>query len=407
MAAVLQEDVVIVGAGIAGLATSLALHRVGIKSLVLESASSLRATGFALSTWDNAWRALDALGLGEALRQQHQLLDGVVAYSTATGRSSAEIPFSGHEIRCVQRKLLLEAMDKALPDGTIRYSSNVVSVEDSDSESGCLFKLLHLSDGAVIKTKVLIGCDGVNSRVAKWLGFNEASFAGRTGVRGIATYPEGHDFSSKFRMFVGKGFRAGCIPCDDKTMYWFFTWTPTAQEKDLHDNPAKLKEFILTKLQNAPGVKEVVQKTEVDRILSSPLRFRRPWQILMGNISRGNACIAGDALHPMTPDLGQGGCSALEDGVILGRCLAEALKKDSAGLGSKEEYERIVAGLKKYAKERRWRSFDLITTSYLVGFVQQSEGKIGTFVRDHVLAKFLSGLLLKRAEFDCGKLISM
>ncbi|CAI0468818.1 unnamed protein product [Linum tenue] len=69
MAAVLQEEkVVIVGAGIAGLATSLALHRLGIKSLVLESAASLRITGFALGTWTNAWRALDALGLGDGLR---------------------------------------------------------------------------------------------------------------------------------------------------------------------------------------------------------------------------------------------------------------------------------------------------------------------------------------------------
>ncbi|CAB4283625.1 unnamed protein product [Prunus armeniaca] len=56
-----EADVVIVGAGISGLATSLGLHR---------------TTGFALTTWTNAWKALDALGLANSLRQQHVTLDG-------------------------------------------------------------------------------------------------------------------------------------------------------------------------------------------------------------------------------------------------------------------------------------------------------------------------------------------
>ena len=60
--------------------------------------------------------------------------------------------FSGdHEVRCVKRKLLLEALETELPSGTIRYSSKVVSIE----ESGC-FKLVHLADGTILKTKVKI-----------------------------------------------------------------------------------------------------------------------------------------------------------------------------------------------------------------------------------------------------------
>ncbi|CAL8177279.1 unnamed protein product [Prunus armeniaca] len=72
----------------------------------------------------------------------------------------------------------------------------------------------------------------------------------------------------------------------------------------------------------------------------------------------------------MTPDVGQGGCCALEDSVVLARCLGEALlknsggeRKDKEGEEGKEEYERIEMGLNKYANERRWRSIDLISTS--------------------------------------------
>jgi hypothetical protein len=55
-----------------------------------------------------------------------------------------------HGIRCVQRKLLLESLAKELPSGTIRYSSKVVSIEDSG-----FYKLLHLADGTILKTKVI------------------------------------------------------------------------------------------------------------------------------------------------------------------------------------------------------------------------------------------------------------
>ncbi|KAL5561226.1 hypothetical protein UlMin_030973 [Ulmus minor] len=71
-----DENILIVGAGIAGRSTSLGLHRLGISSLVMEASDSLRITGFAFTTWTNAWKALHALGIGDSLRQQHQQLYG-------------------------------------------------------------------------------------------------------------------------------------------------------------------------------------------------------------------------------------------------------------------------------------------------------------------------------------------
>ncbi|XP_050234396.1 monooxygenase 2-like [Mercurialis annua] len=180
------------------------------------------------------------------------------------------------------------------------------------------------------------------------------------------------------------------------------------------DSSTKMKQIVLRKLEDGIGnsyIKNVVETTEVENIDAAPLGFRFPMEFIWANISKDNVCVAGDALHPMTPDVGQGGCSSLEDGFVMARCLAKALKSSKKTIngeydGDEERagYERIVSGLQKYANERRWRSFDLVTTSYLVGVLLESDNLVLKFLREKVLGQFLGGLLLKRADYDFGKL---
>ncbi|XP_021753040.1 uncharacterized protein LOC110718509 [Chenopodium quinoa] len=401
----IHTDIVIVGAGISGLATALALHRLGIKSLVLESSDTLRAAGIAFTTWTNAWRALDALGIGDSLRQHHGPLFGIYTSSTVTGDLTSYVSYTNkgkhgdHEVRCVRRKALLEALAKELPSDTIRYSSKVASIEESG-----LIKLVHLADGSTLKAKVLLGCDGVNSVVAKWLGFKKPSLTGRSAIRGCAYYKEGHGFEPKFHQFVGNGVRYGIIPCDDTAVYWFLTWSPSSEEnKNLQEaDQLKLKQFVLSKLGKVPDqIRAVIEDTKVEEIVGSPLGYRPPWEILYGNISKDIVCVAGDACHPMTPDLGQGGCSALEDGVILARCLADALVDHE----NEDQYQRIKSGLQNYAKTRRWRAFDLISTGYVLGWIQEFDWFGMRIIREKFLSAYLSGLFLKKADVDPKQLV--
>ncbi|KAF2937332.1 hypothetical protein DAI22_03g042700 [Oryza sativa Japonica Group] len=379
-----EEDVVVVvvGAGIAGLAVALGLHRKGVKCRVLESSPELRASGFAIATWRNALQALDALGVGDKIRKCHLHLQELQVFSSSTGEMShtTSLNVQGkrgpNEMLCVRRDWLLRALEEELPNGTIRYSSKIVEIEE-DGDA----KILHLADGAILRAKVLIGCDGVNSVVAKWLGLPKPSYSGRLATRGLACYPGGHGFDPKFKMFFGHGFRLG-----------------------YDDALAKKKQFVLTKLRSAEipaEVMEVIERSDAKHVLTAPLRFRPPLSLLLASIRKGNVCVAGDALHPMTPDLGQGGCAALEDGVVLARCLGDAIL---GGGGGGAESERIEAGLREYARIRRWRSAELIGTAYVVGFMQESSNAVISFLRDNWLARALVRKLLKMADYYCGKL---
>lgn len=284
----------------------------------------------------------------------------------------------------------------------------------------------------------------MNSIVAKWLGFQSPVSAFRSAIRGFVLYPDGHGFEPKFYSYFGGGVRYGFIPCDDKGIYWFCTFSTTLfkckptlicfnfnvfcfsticfamhniqtayLDKNVNESvcfgiddenerdPLKIKQFVISRMGNAQkNVLDVVERTELDCISCAPLKFRSPWNILFGNIVKNNVCVAGDALHPMTPDLGQGACSSIEDAVVLARCLGGALSSSTKG----EDYMKMANGLEEYAKERRWRSFSLVSAAYVVGLLQESDNKIVSFFRNKFLSTFTVVPFMRMADFDCGKL---
>ncbi|KAF5196263.1 Monooxygenase [Thalictrum thalictroides] len=165
--------------------------------------------------------------------------------------------------------------------------------------------------------------------------------------------------------------------------------SPEAIVKSLLDMLAGFPSFFL----------DVIQHSDLPTVTLAPLMFRVPWDLLLNDMYKDNITVAGDAMHPTTPDLGQGGCSSLEDAVVLARHIGNSFilngKIDSRAL-------------KGYVKERRFRACLLITLSYLSGRVQQGgSGRFMKFLRDRVFYKFFGLLAGNVVNHDCGKLPSM
>ncbi|CAN1298818.1 Monooxygenase 2 [Linum perenne] len=361
-----EEQVVIVGAGIAGLATAVALNRVGIPSLVLERSEELRTTGAALTLFPNAWLALDALGVSHKLNSLYPPCSGGSVTDVSTG-AVREVSFSGGP-RPLHRKALLQALAEELPPNSIRFSSHLTSIESGDGTHA----IVHLKDGTTIKSKILIGCDGLHSVVAQWLGLSAPVHSGRSAVRGLAVYPQGHGFGNSVRQYVDSGKRAGGQ----------FTYDPKEIQEDVLTNyAADFPQLYL----------DVVRHSDLSSLSWAPLMLRYPWNIVTGSLSKGNVTVAGDAMHPMTPDLGQGGGAALEDAVVLGRHIGQKSLE-------------VGKALDGYVKERKWRAAGLVAGAYVSGWVQQGGSNWWRRLARFVYYKYLTRLVVRFVQYDCGKL---
>lgn len=159
-----------------------------------------------------------------------------------------------------------------------------------------------------------------------------------------------------------------------------------------------LKTKALELVQSWPSeLLDVMEKTPDDTIIKTPLGDRWLWPVVSPSVSSGGVVLAGDAWHPMTPNLGQGACCALEDAVVLARKLAGALK----GGG-----ENVEEAFKAYSRERWARIFPLTIRANLVGSLLQWENPTGCAIRNNIVIPYLVklGPLLEHTNFECGML---
>ncbi|XP_042373434.1 monooxygenase 3-like isoform X1 [Zingiber officinale] len=392
-----EEEIVIVGAGIAGLATALSLHRLGIRSVVLEQGDSLRAGGTSLTLFKNGWRVLDSIGVADELRGQFLQIQGLVMRAD-DGRElrsfvlEEETP--GQEARAVERRVLLETLASPLPPNTISFSSRLKSIRKDGSHGS----LLELEDGDSIRAKIVIGCDGVRSPVAKWMGFSEPRYVGHCAFRGLAVYPEGHSHKAKVNYIYGRGIRAGFLPISSTKVYWFICWNSVSPGPKIKD-PSVLKQEALNLVRSWPEeLLDVIQNTSEDVVIKTPLVDRWLWPILTPSASSNGVVVVGDAWHPMTPNLGQGACCALEDSVVLVKKLATAIRSG--------RHSAVDEALQDYSRERWARIFPLTVRSNITGSLLQWDDPLVCAFRNNVMVPRLVSLgpMLEHTNFECEML---
>jgi 2-polyprenyl-6-methoxyphenol hydroxylase-like FAD-dependent oxidoreductase len=233
----------------------------------------------------------------------------------------------------LRRAELLSVLRDAAFGAKIRLGARCVGFEQNERRAKAF-----LADGSSVEDDLLIGADGLHSVIrAQLFGPREPRYAGYVAWRAITEFEHGRLTPG---ISLGRGSQFGQVPLKEiNRVYWFATRNLSHR---MHGTSEKPKPDLLAVFaQWDKPVTELIEATEERAILRTELYDHAP----LKRWGRGRVTLLGDAAHPMTPDLGQGACQALEDSAVLTRCLENTDDPVSARSGTAI---RIMSHLKQF-----------------------------------------------------------
>src|SRR5215207_6507992 len=355
--------VVIIGGGIGGLTAALALRREGFEPEVYERAPALLEVGAAIAVWPNAFRVLARMGLGEAVLGRAGRMRSV-RWLGRDGHLYNQFTFPETDAPAValHRADLQGALLRSLPAGSVHLGKTFAGFDVEGEEVRARFE-----DGTGAACDVLVGADGLHSRVrAQLLGDGEPLYRGYTVWRGVARLEHAALPAGTASEIYGAGQRFGVGPVGlGRTGWWATANEPLAAAESAAEHAPKL--LRLFDGWCAP-VCELIEATPSGAILRNAA-YDRPAAARWGTSA---VTMLGDAAHPMTPNLGQGGCVAVEDAAVLARCLAK--------------YEDPRAALRVYESRRRPRAAAVASYSRRYGAFGQWQSGAAVRLRAGLLS---------------------
>ncbi|HEX7772405.1 MAG TPA: FAD-dependent monooxygenase [Pyrinomonadaceae bacterium] len=334
-------QIAIIGGGIGGLTAALTLQQSGFQAEVFEQAPELLEVGSAIAIWSNAMRVLQHVQLAEKIFKCAGVVNEL-RWMDQNGFLLNRVSIANDETPAValHRSDLQRTLRQALPQSIIHLGHALVAHQQHGDKMIATF-----ANGNSIESDFLIGADGVHSRVrAQFINDGEPVNRGYTIWRGTSPIiPEAIPPGIGMELY-GRGKRFGIGPVGlGRTGWW------AAANTDNTDQFTDLFAGWYT------PVMELIEATPPSTILKTGATDRDPnkrW-------GAGRMTLLGDAIHPTTPNLGQGGCQAMEDALVLTRCF--------------ENYGATEKALRTYEHLRHRRTAILTRISRYYGRVGQLE----------------------------------
>lgn len=362
-----MTGIIIIGGGIAGLTAALALQRQGRRVHLYEQADHFGDVGAGLTLTQPASRGLFSLGLREAIEGAADIPSRAGGADYQTGErlpgtekmkplgESGDIPYFYQIHRADLHAILVEAVTANDP-AAITLGRQLVDVTQDETGVTATF-----ADGLQVHKDVLLGADGINSRVREVLfGKEDPRFTGQIAYRFLVPLKDVEPFMhlgpsvnyvgpkrSLLRYVIRHGTLVNGVAFVRSESWTGEGWSTPVETEELLEKFAGWNEDIQGLIRYAP--KEGTRKWALfDR---DPLPA---W-------TRGRVTLMGDAAHPMLPFLGLGAAMGVEDAVVLGRAFAAGATSSDA--------------LRIYEATRRDRANGVLLASRRQGEIMQSEDR--------------------------------
>ena len=330
------RDVLVIGAGIGGLAAAIALAQRGARVRVLEQSPEIAEVGAGLQITPNGVAVLDALGLGAALRAAGVVSRAVELRDYRAGRLVVRLDLSRHagarSYLLLHRADLVELLAGAARDAGVELLLDHAVAKIRDGESGAS---VTLADGRKIGGDLVVGADGLHSRLRALLNGESAPFfTGQVAWRALVP---GAGPADRVRVFMGPGRHLVAYPLRGGAL----TNIVAVEERDAWaaegwNHPGDVDELRRAFAMFCPevlGLLRQVERVNLWGLFRHPVAAR--WH------GRASALL-GDAAHPTLPFLAQGANMALEDAWVLADTLAGAPPERALPAYQQRRRDRVV-----------------------------------------------------------------
>jgi 3-hydroxybenzoate 6-monooxygenase len=355
----------IVGAGIGGLSTALALARKGFKVNVHERTRELREAGAGIQLGPNAFRALEELGVQHAIEQIAFEPHALVLLDSPSGaeicRQELGSPFSerfGYSYRVGYRadvqQVLLHAVQEYRDRITLHLGSEIGTF--SEDERGVTLKTQH---GARIRGSALIGADGLWSTIrAAIIADGRPRTPGHIAYRAVLPVDRvpAELLTDNVQVWVGPRHHLVCYKLRAGTLFNIVAIFQSSRYVEGWDSAADLQDLQTGFAEACSAVKHLLRHVQTWRMWVLCDRDPTPgWSV-------GRATLLGDAAHPTLPYLAQGACMAIEDAVCLAHCIHQ-------------QPEDIPVALTEYEHARLGRTGQVQRASRQMGEMNHATGE--------------------------------